>query len=357
MIRVLGLALYGPQAASHRVRVSQYVPGLAKLGIELHPQSLLNDTYVQRRFDGGSVPLVSVLLSFRSRLQLLKRKHHFDAVIVQYELFPLLPSWIERACLSRPYIYDLDDAWFLRYRWGRLKRLRPILGKKIDELIKGATAVTAGSRFLSHYTASLNSNTYLLPSVVDTTVYFPSTDLHQSRPFTVGWVGSPSTAIYLNQLVLPLAALAAEGFVRFVVVGGKAPRIPGIEVMEVPWQADKEVELIQGFDVGVMPLLDDEWAKGKCAFKLIQYMACGLPVLASRVGANIDVVSKECGFLVESRTEWTAALRVLRDQPELRLMMGIAARKRAVTDYSLDKNLPLMAEIIRKVAIKNRSVN
>lgn len=350
MIRVLGLALYGPQAASHRVRLSQYAPGLAKVGIELHLHSLLDDTYLQSRFDGGPVPLASVVSSVWTRLRLLRSKHRFDAAIVHCELFSLFPGWIEHACLCMPYIYDFDDAFFLRYRKGRLKMLRPFLGSKFDVIIRRASAVTAGNRWLNQYAALLNPSTYLLPSVVDTDVYLPASDRDRVQPFTIGWVGSSSTAIYLNQVVAPLLVLAAEGAVRLIVVGGKAPSIPGVEVIELSWQADKEIELIKGFDVGIMPLPSDEWAHGKCAFKLVQYMACGIPVLASRVGANVDVVSKECGFLADSDTAWTAALRVLRDQPELRRQMGIAARERAVADYSLERNLPIMAEIIRKVA-------
>lgn len=350
MIKVLGLALYGPQAASHRVRISQYVPGLAKVGIELHPHSLLDDAYVRSRFDGGPVPVASVLSSVWTRFRLLWEKGRFDAAIVHCELFPLFPGWIERACLSMPYIYDFDDAFFLRYRKGHLRRLRPLLGAKFDAVMRGAAAVTAGNRFLHRYATQFNPNTLLVPSVVDTSIYIPANYRDRVQPFTIGWVGSPSTAMYLDQIVVPLVSLAAEGPVRLVVIGGKAPFVPGVEVIELPWQADKEIELIMGFDVGIMPLPNDEWAKGKCGFKLIQYMACGVPVLASRVGANVDIVSKECGFLADSHSEWAAALRALRDQPELRRQMGIAARKRALAEYSLERNLPTMVEIIRRVA-------
>ena len=353
MIKVLGLALYGPQAASHRIRLAQYVPGLAKLGIQLEVQSLLNDDYVNSRFQGSAFPLVSVLSSAWHRLQLLLGRQRFDFVIVHCELFPLLPGWLERSLLRVPYIYDFDDAFFLRYRTGRLSRLKPILGNKFENVMASAAAVTAGNSYLVAYAEQHNSNAVLLPSVVDTDVYTPLALRDNQHIFTVGWVGSPSTAAYLELLAAPLIALAKGGPVRFVVIGGKAPIMPGVEVVELPWQADNEVQLINGFDVGVMPLPDDQWARGKCAFKLIQYMACGVPVVASRVGANVDVVTVDCGFLVKDSADWAEALSVLRDRPGLRSVMGAAARLRVVNEYSLACNLPLLADVVRKTVIKD----
>ena len=122
MIRVLGLALYGPQAASHRVRLAQYAPGLAQYGIQLELHSLLKDDYVLSRFQGQALPLKSVLSSAWFRLRLLLGRKRFDVLIVYCELFPLLPGWLETTLLRVPYIYDFDDAFFLRYRTGRLSR-------------------------------------------------------------------------------------------------------------------------------------------------------------------------------------------------------------------------------------------
>jgi glycosyltransferase involved in cell wall biosynthesis len=123
----------------------------------------------------------------------------------------------------------------------------------------------------------------------------------------------------------------------------------GVEVEERPWIAEDEIPWINGFDVGVMPLPDDEWARGKCAYKLVQYMACGLPVVASRVGANVDLVNSECGFLAESDEEWADALTLLRDQPLLRQRMGAMSRRRVLDAYSLESNLPMFENVIRRV--------
>lgn len=348
MIKLLGFALYGQQAASTRYRLEQYIPGLAQLGIDLQVHHLLGDEYLRRSFSGNALPLTYLLKSGIARLADLRRQKHFDASILHCELYPLMPGWLERALLREPYIYDFDDAFYLKYRSGRLSALRPLLGGKFDTVMQGAAAITAGNASLAGYAGALNSKTQLLPTVVDTERYMPA-----SRPanglFTVGWIGSPSTASYLAELVGPLAIIAREGPVRLVVIGGKAPQISGVTVEEIAWSEADEVAQLNGFDVGVMPLPDDDWARGKCAFKLIQYMACGVPVIASRVGANVDVVSADCGVLVSSEQEWVEALRLLRDQPVRRKDMGEAARARVVEKYSLRRNLPLLAQVIHQV--------
>jgi glycosyltransferase involved in cell wall biosynthesis len=348
MINILGLALYGPLAASHRVRLGQYCAGLMHEGVNLQVHSLLGDNYLQSRFDTGQYKFTPVIAGALQRLRLLLRSRRFDAAILYCEMFPFMPGWVECALLNLPYIYDYDDAFYMRYRNGRFSILTPFLGNKFDRVIKGAAAVTAGSGHLANYANSLNEDVTLLPSAVDTNHFRPH-KASENSVFTVGWIGSPSNAKYLENLVVPLSRFGEKTAVRFVVVGAKAPIIPNVEVLEIPWAEDTEVELINNFDIGVMPLPDDEWARGKCAYKLVQYMACGVPVVASRVGANIDLVTPECGFLVESDEEWVYAMKSLCEQGILRRRMGVIARQRVVDAYSLSRNLPVLANVIRRV--------
>lgn len=352
MIKAQGLALYGPLAASTRYRLGQYVPGLASLGIDLQIFHLLDNDYLQRRFSNGSLPVAVMLRGGVARLADLWRQHDFDLAMVQCELFPLIPGWLERSLMRQPYIYDFDDAFYLKYRSGRLGMARAVLGNKFDTFMAGSAAVTAGNHVLAKYASLHNASTHYLPTVVDTGRYLPD-PARQNPVFTVGWIGSPSTASYLPELIQPLAALGAEAPLRFVVIGGKAPAIPNVEVVELPWQENTEVELINTFDVGVMPLPDDDWARGKCAFKLIQYMACGVPVVASAVGANIDVVNTDCGLLANTPESWVQALRELRDDSGLRHRMGEAGRERVVQHYSLHAALPVLADVIHKAAKKD----
>ena len=351
MIKVLGFALYGPLAASTRVRLGQFVPGLASAGIELRVTSLLGDEYLRRKFQGGGLPLPEMVRDGAARLKELQQLGVVDLALLYCELFPFMPGWMERALIRKPYIYDLDDAFYLRYRLGRPPIVKTLLGAKFDHVMAGAAAVTAGSTVLQNYALRHNPRAEHIPTVVDTRRYVPATGRHNAA-FTVGWIGSPSTASYLPELVAPLAALGAEAPVNFVVIGGKAPAIPNVNVIEVEWQEHTEVDLINTFDVGVMPLPDDEWARGKCAFKLIQYMACAVPVVASPVGANVDVVTPECGLLARTADDWTNSLRQLRDNTTLRQRMGEAGRQRVEDDYSLRTALPKLAAVIRMAANK-----
>ena len=346
MIKVLGLALYGPMAASTRYRLGQYVRGLAVLGIDLQIRHLLGDDYLRVRFNGGSLPLTSIVKSGFARLADLWRADDYDLAMLHCELFPLMPGWLERALIHKPYIYDFDDAFFLKYRSGHLGLASPLLGKKFDTVMSGAVSVTAGNQFLAEYARRHNTITQYLPTVVDTTRYVPRPKKRGGKIFTVGWIGSPSTAPYLSEIVEPLSTIGLEGPVRFVVIGGKAPVVPNVTVIELDWAENTEIDLINSFDVGMMPLPDNDWERGKCAFKLIQYMACAVPVVASAVGANIDVVSSECGFLVSTPRDWIEALRQLRDQEIARVDMGIAGRARVIQNYSLHQNLPVLADVI-----------
>jgi glycosyltransferase involved in cell wall biosynthesis len=354
VIRVLGLSLYGPQAASHRVRLSQFQPGLAAAGVDLQIQSLLDNTYLLRSFSGRRPSLRGLLTAYGRRLKALRQANQFDLAIVYAELLPFLPGWLERQLLQIPFLYDCDDAFFLKYRSGRLRLLQPLLAAKADRLMAAAVGVTAGHEGLAAYARRLNKKVCLLPSVVDTEHFRPAAALpaeHVGDCFRVGWIGSPSTAPYLQLLVEPLQQLARECPVRLVVVGGPAPVIAGVQVIEQPWSLEQEVALIQQFDVGVMPLPDTPWTRGKCAYKLIQCMACAIPVIASPVGANVDAVPASCGLHASSADDWLAAFRQLAADPAMRARMGAAGRQWVEERYSLRSALPVLAGVIREVAM------
>ena len=162
---------------------------------------------------------------------------------------------------------------------------------------------------------------------------------------------------YLRLLIEPLKLLARERPVRLIVVGGPAPDIAGVEVIERSWSLEHEVSVIRGFDVGVMPLPNNPWTRGKCAYKLIQCMACAVPVIASKVGANLEVVPTECGLLVDSSHEWLEAFRRLASDKLLRERMGIAARQWVEQHYSLRSTLPLFADSIKNSLSSCRTFN
>jgi glycosyltransferase involved in cell wall biosynthesis len=349
MIKVLGLTLYGVQAASARFRVAQYVPGLKREGISLRLVPLLGNEYINTTFSGNRYSAKALIGDYIGRLVCLTKQENYDLALVHVELFPFLPGGIEAQLLRIPYIYDFDDPFFLKYRQERFRWASFFLKDKFAPVISRAAAVLAGNRYLAAYANQLNPKTTFLPTVVDTNryVHLPG---EREDLFTVGWIGSPSTSVYLRTLALPLAQLGREGPVRVVIVGGRWEAIDEVEVVNVPWEEATEVSLINTFDVGVMPLFDDEWTRGKCALKLIQYMACGVPVIASPVGANLDVINDSCGLLAGDSDAWLGALRRLRDDRTLRRDMGVAGRQRIEQFYSLRTALPVMTNAIKAVA-------
>nr|WP_172624088.1 glycosyltransferase [Rhodanobacter glycinis] len=249
-----------------------------------------------------------------------------------------------------PYIYDFDDAFQVKYQAGRYERFESLLGNKFDYVVRKASAVLPGNSYLYQYAHSLNQNCTVVPTVVDHTRYLPRHAKRDPEVFNVGWIGSPSSVKCLKAIEQPLAALAKEGRVRLSVIGGVTAPIEGVEVINIPWGEATEVENIRRFDVGIMPLPDDPWTRGKCAFKLIQYMACGVPVVGSPVGANCDVITPTCGILANSDHEWLEAFRLVRDSCAVADMMGASGRSRVAAIYSLDSQLPIVENVLRSIA-------
>ena len=350
-LRVLALSLYGPLAASTRHRISYYVPELAAAGIHVDVAPFLDDAYLQRRFADGGISLAAVGKGYLQRMRQLLGQGRYDCAWVQGELSPLLPGWLDRAMLRIPYVYDFDDAYYLKYalRGGWQARL---LGRKFDQFMAGASVVAAGNRALEGHAREFNQDVRIVPTVVDHRRYLAAHGARQSGVFNVGWIGSPSSIRCLTVVREPLARLAQEGPVRLTVVGGIAPPIPGVEVVNVPWSEDTEVELIRTFDVGIMPLEDEPWTRGKCAFKLIQYMACGVPAIGSPVGANVEVIGNEAGLLAASDEQWLDALQLIRDNAAVASQLGEAGRSKVATHYSLLSQVPMYQQILRDAAKK-----
>jgi glycosyltransferase involved in cell wall biosynthesis len=352
MVNVLALSLYGPLAASHRVRLSHYIDGLSQVGITLHLQSFFDDAYLTRTFSGKRPSIKNLLHAYIKRIRTLLSCHDYHCAIIYGELLPLFPGRLERLFHSLPYIYDFDDSFFLRYRQGRLRLLSPLLSGKFESTIASARLVHAGNHYLYEYASRYSQNVIVLPSVVNTQIFRPNDSSPISlvcEKINIGWIGSPSTAAYLKLILEPLRLLALERPVKLIVIGAKAPDIPGVETVQHPWSLATEVALIQSFHVGVMPLPDTPWTRGKCAYKLIQYMSCGVPVVASPVGANTKLVAAAGNFLANSTHDWLEAFRVLASSPALRSQLGAEARRHVVDNFSLSVTLPVMASSIRNI--------
>jgi glycosyltransferase involved in cell wall biosynthesis len=353
-MRVAAFTKYDREAASTRQRVLQYLPALERAGIHVDVHPLLDDDYVRSLASAHPPSKASVARAYARRLRQLRSGSPPDLIWVYAELFPWLPAAFERLVFrsGAPLLYDFDDAFFHPYDDHPNAAVRALLGGKLVPLIEGAAAVCAGNAYLRDYAARHNANTVILPTVVDTDLYRPM-EKGGERPLTMGWIGSPTTWAFVRPLLPVLAELCRARGVRFSVVGAgsaaEADRFDGLVFSD--WSEAGEIASVQAMDIGVMPLPDEPWARGKSGYKLVQYMACGLPVVASPVGVNASIVEEGVsGLLASSPAEWTAALERLIDDAALRRSMGEQGRARAVEAYSLQTRAPRLVEIMRRAA-------
>ncbi len=350
-MKVLVLSKYDKLAASPRYRFLAYEPSLQAAGIDLTLSPLFDDEYLAQKFDSGSTSTTGVIRAYGRRVRALLGSQKWDLLWIHCELFPYLPPWTEHLLrfAGVPYVFDYDDAIFHMYDQHSRPIVRKLLGNKIAPIIRGAKAVTAGSQYLANYASQYNSEVHVIPTVIDLDLYTTKQD-RGNQPFTAGWIGSPSTSVYLDLVAPALQRLAEEGPVRLILVGAPPRTIPGVDIDVRAWSSEREVADLLECNVGLMPLPDEPWARGKCAFKLIQYMACGLPTISSPVGANCEVVDTETGLLPTTTDEWLDALRTLRDDPDLRKTLGDAGRARVQARYSLQSQQQHVCDILSAAA-------
>lgn len=355
--RVLALTRYDSLGASSRIRFFQYVESLRHLGVEVDVHSLLDHTYLERRYTGRPASRLQIAARYAQRVCRVLAARSTDVLWIEYELLPWLPHGFERGLLSlgRPYVVEYDDAVFHRYDRSMSAVVRLLLGRKLDRLMEGAAAVIVGNDYLAERAMNAGARVIeTIPSVVDLRRYpigehaLPCPN--RQSGMTVGWIGSPTTARYLNDALPAFQRAAAETPIRLVVVGapgfGAGQASERLEIEARPWSEADEAAQIRAFDVGVMPLPDNAWERGKCGYKLIQYMACAKPVIASPVGVNRSIVEPGVsGWLASTTEEWVCALASARDDA-LRERMGAAGRARVERDFALDVTAPRLARVL-----------
>jgi glycosyltransferase involved in cell wall biosynthesis len=352
-VRILALTRYGRLGASSRLRTYQYLSFLKKHGIEVEVMPLLDDEYIRDLYSGKGRQRVKIFKAYLHRIKYLFKAKRFDLVWIEKELFPFLPAWGEVMLntLRVPYIVEYDDAIFHNYDLNPNRLVRFFLRTKIDQVMKRAAVVVVGNDYLGNRARQAGAKRVeYIPTAVDLERYkvIPK---KSEAPFTIGWIGSPATAEYI-QLVQPaLSEIFKDGQTRVALVGSGPIELSDVPVEILSWTEESEVAAIQNFDVGIMPLPDEPWERGKCGYKLIQYLACGRPVIASPVGVNKQIVEHGVnGFLVGDITDWISALKELRDNAPLREAMGRAGRCKVEKQYCVQVTAPHLAEIFLSVA-------
>jgi glycosyltransferase involved in cell wall biosynthesis len=324
-MKVLLLSRNGRQAAASRYRFYQFLPYLKTNGIDVI-----------------TVPL--------RRLFSVRR---YELLWIEKELFPWVPAWFEEmlAGAGIRYVVDYDDATFHRYDLHPNKFLRRILGRKIDTVMRKSAMVIACNSYLAEHAVEAGANwVECLPTVIDLSRY-PHSPRKPNSALTIGWIGSPSTASYLPLVADALKAVCRDTAARLIAVGPGPISLDGVPMEIREWSEETEIEDLMGFDIGIMPLPESPWARGKCGLKLLQYMGCATPVVGSPVGVNRDIIRPGInGFYAADTRTWIETLETLaRDRP-LREKMGCAGRKMVESSYSLEVAAPRLRDLLRSAA-------
>ena len=355
-VRVLVLSPVPEEGAGCRFRVCQYIPYLEAEGFRVTVSPFFTPEFFRVLYQKGRYLRKTYLFAKQAlkRLGLLFNKVDCDLLFVYREAFPIGPPLIELALSrleGRALIYDFDDAIYLpnvseANRFVRLLKWP----QKVSRIVRVSDCVVAGNQYLAQYARSYNKAVTVIPTCIDTTKFVPRTggNSRGDNP-VVGWIGSPTTVPYLLSLreVLRRAAGSHQFTLRVAGAGGVG-QIPGVDVANVPWSIEQEASLFNTCDIGIYPLWDDAWTRGKCGFKSIQFMACGVPVVASAVGVNREIIQDGVnGFLAATEEEWVQKLGVLLSDPFLREKLGRAGRETVVERYSLVVHAPTMAAVLR----------
>lgn len=350
-MRVLFLTLYPDAVASPRYRVSQFIPYLEAHGVTCRVASPLTDAEY-RRLTGPGRSVRALHYHLREtprRLRQLLSARRYDVVVLQKSVLSAYvwgAAELARAC-ARRLVYDIDDAVHLAppHPLRRIWRLAEDRGQ-IPRLFRSADLVLAGNDWLAAAANAAGARrAEVFPTVVDTARFAPA-----DRPpveYRIGWMGSPSTTGCLQAAADALCRLRDA---ELCLVGADPGRVPCPGALVKAWDPDAEVAELQRFAVGIMPLPDTDWNRGKCALKALQYMACGVACVASPVGAALDLIEHEAnGLLAGSSEEWAAALERLRD-PALRRRLGQAGRETVEARYSLKAAAPRLLQLLESVA-------
>lgn len=311
---------------SSRYRVLQYLPSLKAAGFETEVEEVSG--------------------RWLSRVPTLRRAGRSHVVFIQKKLFHALELRMLRAGGAR-LVYDFDDAIMLRHASasGADSASRR---RRFARTVRSCRAVLAGNRFLEQKARELNDGVVFLPTTVDTDKLRSKSEWNSRETVTLGWLGSPGTLVYLEK-ILPALEEVARRFpqVRLKVVCSRFPESAKIEILRKIWKEEDEEADLRSLDIGLAPLAQDEWSEGKCGLKLLQYLACGLPSVASPGGAQKEIIQDGVnGYLASSEKEWVEKISILVRDGVKRKEFGLQGRRTVEQRYSLRWGAEKITEVI-----------
>ena len=362
-MKVLALASYPVEAAATRFRLQQFVEPLAARGVTLSIHSFLDSQQFKQLYRQKSWPRTAMGLSKSSvrRLRDLDAARQADVILIQREAMmfgPPVIEWLGARVMKKPMVLDLDDATYVSYTSPTYGGLGSVLKwfSKTDDLIRWAHVVTCGNRGIAEYVSSKGATARVIPTVVDTDVFRPGPEGVNRNPLVLGWIGTHSTFPYLESIFPVLSELAGRHKFRLKVVGAgkESISVPGVEVENSAWEIDRDVEDFQSIDIGLYPIdasLYSGWASGKSGFKAVQYMAVGVPYVATPVGGSAEIGEEGTTHLfATTNEEWRQALHDLLADADRRQQMGSAGRRHVIEHYGLEAQADKLASALLEAA-------
>ncbi len=355
--KILFLVAHRPgRSPGQRFRFEQYLDYLKKNGFDSQISYLIDESDDRLFYAPGKfIAKFRILLkSIRKRLRDLKLAKSFDIIFIYREAIMLGTTYFERRLkkLGVPVIVDFDDSiWLKDVSEGNRNLAFLKMPSKTPRIIKLSDAVFVGNKYLSDYACNYNSNVKIIPTTIDTDYYAPAGKTGHN-PVCIGWTGSSTTLKHLN-MAIPVLKRIRDKYgdrVCFRVISDEplAAEIDGLE--NIRWKKETEVADLNKIDIGIMPLPDNQWTRGKCGFKGLQYMALEIPAVMSPVGVNNEIIKHgKNGFLATDEDDWFEKLCMLVDSSELRRRLGKEGRKTVIERFSFDSQKDVYLECIEEL--------
>jgi len=341
-------------APSQRYRIEQWLPGLTKRGISVELLPFASRELMSLLHKPGR-PLAKAALGAEAMLRRIKAvtsARSYDVVLIHRAACLAGPALLERAIaiMGAPVIFDFDDAIYLLHTTSANRSLGWLkFPGKTAAICKLSNQVVVGNSFLADYARQYNPSVTVVPTSVDTQRYRPVSRPRSNGHIVVGWMGSSTSQTHLEMFGPVLKEITREKHIELRVVSDRTPDLPGVKLNWRPWSAATEAAELADFDIGIMPMPDDQWSRGKCSLKALLYMATGVPAVCSAVGANREIIRHgENGLLASSTDEWVGGISSLATDRHLRAQLGAAGRQTVEDNYSMDNCAALFESVVRR---------
>ena len=329
---------YGEQSPSYRVRFLSFKNYLIKNYYKVNTKELFDEDFYKQRIFKKKYNYIKIINFYFLRIMdLILRKKPFVAII-HVELLPYVPFLAEFILNLRkiPYFIDIDDAVYFRFK-NKNKILYFLDKLKFKYMVKKSTAILAGNYFHLNYLKNFNNNIYYFPTTIDFKRYNYLNYKNKHTTFTIVWIGTPSTTLYLDQITNVLNKIKKDYQINIKLIGADKNIVPNLNCLHIKWNAKTEIEELSKCHLGIMPLLDTNWELGKCAYKILQYMSLKLPVIASPVGVNKEIIENNYnGMLASNEIEWSNKIIKLINDDNLRTKISNNGYETVKKNFSLE---------------------